>query len=130
MKYDIPNFFVPIEWWWQRRTRGWDDRDLWSLDHTIARFVLPRLIELKKVKPGVPMDFYPEGCTHPTAEEDAEASRKMHEVLDKMIYSMQAILDDKRPGLDSKDPEVWVSAEERIQEGFDLFGKYFQMLWA
>ena len=32
-----------LKYFWQRRTRGWDDSDLYSLDYTIAKFVLPRL---------------------------------------------------------------------------------------
>ena len=32
-----------LRWWWQRRTRGFDDRDLWSLNTTIAEFMAPRL---------------------------------------------------------------------------------------
>lgn len=32
-----------IRFWFQRRTRGWDDSDLWSLDAATARFMLPRL---------------------------------------------------------------------------------------
>ncbi len=43
-----------IKHWWQRRTRGWDDSDLWSLDHTIAKFILPRLIAFRHRPYGYP----------------------------------------------------------------------------
>jgi hypothetical protein len=34
------------QWALQRRTRGFDDRELWSLDITLARWLLPRLTAL------------------------------------------------------------------------------------
>ena len=32
-----------IRWPLQRLTRGFDDRDLWNLDRTIAKLIVPRL---------------------------------------------------------------------------------------
>lgn len=32
-----------ILWAWQREFRGFDDTELWNLDNTITRFILPRL---------------------------------------------------------------------------------------
>ena len=32
------NIWTRIVFWWQRRTRGFDGSDLWSLDHTILKF--------------------------------------------------------------------------------------------
>jgi len=31
-----------IKWIWQRMSRGFSDKDLWSLDYTIGDFILPR----------------------------------------------------------------------------------------
>lgn len=39
--------------WWQRRTRGWDDSDTWNLDSTIAEFVLPRLRRFRELNNGI-----------------------------------------------------------------------------
>lgn len=33
----------PIKWWWQRLTRGYDDREVAALDAEIVAFVHPRL---------------------------------------------------------------------------------------
>ena len=38
-----------LKWFIQRRRRGFDDRELWSLDHTIARYVYPRLKAFNKL---------------------------------------------------------------------------------
>jgi hypothetical protein len=37
------------EWAEQRATRGFDNTELWNLDITIAKFILPRLIAYKEV---------------------------------------------------------------------------------
>lgn len=46
-----------VRWFWQRRTRGFDDRELWSLDCTISRFIAPRLRALAKMSHGHPSDM-------------------------------------------------------------------------
>jgi hypothetical protein len=35
--------WTPIKWWWQRTTRGFDDREIWDLRRSIRDFVAPRL---------------------------------------------------------------------------------------
>lgn len=32
-----------VRFWWQRRIRGWDDSDTWSLDHAFQQWAVPRL---------------------------------------------------------------------------------------
>jgi hypothetical protein len=39
-----------LKFWWQRRTRGFGDDELWNLDSTIARFVLPRFRAFRRDK--------------------------------------------------------------------------------
>ena len=63
-----------IKHFYQRRTRGWDDSDTWSLDHTIAKFVLPRLKLFRKIDFG-----YPAGLT----------SEEWNWILDEMIWAME-----------------------------------------
>lgn len=96
-----------IKYLWQRLTRGWDDSDTWSLDSTIAEFVLPRLIRFKELNNGHPGNL--------TWDE-------WNNILDDMIWSMQAIVDDKQYNYDKE-------TDERIQKGLDLFGEYFLGLW-
>ena len=89
----------------QREERGWDDTELWNLDHTIARFVYPRLKRFIELEPkSYPTDF--------TYEEWIET-------LKKMLYSFECIVNDS------------INREEynKVQEGFELFGKYFQTIW-
>jgi len=102
--YRIKRF---IKYSFQRVFRGWSDRDLWSLDFTIAKFTLPRLKRFKKRMIGIPMDF--------TKEEWGE-------ILDMMIYAMESIAQDCA-GMD--DDIDW----EDVQTGLELFGEYFRELW-
>jgi len=122
---------------WQIVTRPghWSDRDIWSLDDTTARFLLPRLKRLKEVMHGVPVAFFPEGKWEYTEEETAEAERKWNEVLDKIIWSMDYISNDREydyhpdPVDENRDYSRLKEAEAKCQEGLDLMAKYFRNLW-
>jgi len=46
----------------QRRYRGFDDRETWSLDHTTAMILLPRLKAFRKNHYSYPPDLTPEEC--------------------------------------------------------------------
>lgn len=95
----------------QREERGWDDSDTWSLDTTIAKFVLPRLKRFKEVNIGYPSFL-------PSIEE-------WNEILDHMIYAVEVLSNDElKYGCDLKKMD-W----KRVQRGCRLFGKYFQNLW-
>lgn len=99
------------EWSKQRKKLGFDDRELWSLDHTIAKFVLPRLIRFREVECG-----YPGNLTE----------KKWDKILDQMIYSMKAVCDEWKGKISLIDAQV---EEKRINRGLCLFGKYFRGLW-
>jgi len=111
-------------WYRQRKKRGFDDRELWSLDHTIAKFVLPRLLIFKEKKIGYPADL--------TVE-------KWDSILDQIIYSMEAIIDewdgkyDYLPSTKIASPSFAIRTiqiqEKKINQGLNLFAKYFRNLW-
>ena len=102
------NFKRSIKLFWQRLTRGWSDSDLWSLDITIAEFVLPRLKRLKEIQCG-----YPSNLTE----------KKWDTILDHMIYSMESVINQ------FDDFEFNEETEKRIKKGLYYFGKYFRSLW-
>lgn len=154
--------------------------DTYSLDHTLALIILPALIELKNAKQSIPIEFgdvggdhsSPQYCfdfyndTHPEAFE--KGIEHWEEVLDKMIWSFQQIVEDNysnqyhhgelkwdweetdedmfnpitnttekayrmvdlNPGEHWYDSEGHKLHEERIQEGLELFGKYYNSLWS
>ena len=77
---------------WQNIRWGWNESDVWSLDVTIAKFILPRLKYLKKVKQGCPIL---DGYEHEDSEEQFD---KMHKewdcIMDKMIQTFEWIIND------------------------------------
>ena len=96
---------------WQRIRWGFDDSDLWSLDTTIAKFVLPRLKRFRDVSGGYP------GCDGMATEEDWNVA------MDEMIFAMQVVIDDGN--CDLRTHEDWA----RCKRGLKLFGKWFRQLW-
>lgn len=92
----------------QRKEVGFDDTETWSLTDTISGFIIPRLKRFKEVNNGVP---------HGQTEESWDIT------LDKMILSFELTCRDSG----SRD----YTDEERVQlnEGLDLFRKYFFELW-
>jgi hypothetical protein len=75
---------------WQNLTKGWNDSDLWSLDHTVAVYMLPRLKRFKEILHGHP-NFYTDPA-NPTEEENFEdGMKKWKEIIDKMIYAFEGV---------------------------------------
>jgi hypothetical protein len=98
-------------WFVQRRKRGFDDTELWSLDLTIAAFVEPRLrafIDTFQAR-SVPSDM--------ESEDWLEKLEKMHRAFYLIVKE-----DGKMMPPDS--PE-----SKEIEEGLDLFREYFFHLW-
>lgn len=124
---------------YQRCTRGWSDRDLWSLDYVIAKHALPRLIELKKIKHGVPTAMFeklPEGEYEYTNEQYDAAIKKWNDIMDEMIFAMDYIANcrewnyyPKKRSTTKEDYNALHEVEERVQKGLILFGTHFRSLW-
>jgi hypothetical protein len=99
-----------------------DEFDTWSLDHTLALIIHPSLIKFKEdsMNTGHPClkgVINCEGCTCQT---------EWLEMLDKMIWSFGEILNDE---IHAYDLSTYKEYNERVQEGLELFGKYFRSLW-
>jgi len=94
-----------IRFFWQRLTRGWDDSETWSLDVTIAEFILPRLKRYKQLSSEV-------------IETDEEA-------LDKMIRAFELLTTcfdwPYLPG--------HVEKQQEVEDGLTLFAKNYRGLW-
>jgi hypothetical protein len=74
---------------YQRLTRGWDDRELWSLDHTFAEWIVPRLERLKEIKHGVPASCMPALGGY-SDEKYAIAEKIWGEIMNDMIVGFKA----------------------------------------
>ena len=131
-----------------------DKWDTWSMDHTLAYIIVPMLKQLKATKHGAPFvdnEDVPEEWR--MSKEDMDRFNKdgtsddkffgrYDWVLDEMIWAFEQKNTDWEseyyefnPGHKLGDePKRWDSEgmkkhQERISNGFRLFGKYYETLW-
>jgi len=141
-------------WASQRIFRGFSDRQLWSLDYTFAKYILPRLKYFRNncLKHSVPSSL----CADSDGKEiDFDTAKKEWErIIDTMIYSLEHSVDsefdpcfyhDKKHGIRVVeevsggkqietfgihiDENKFKERQLKIQEGLANFGKYFRNLW-
>lgn len=100
-----------MKFWWQRRTRGWDDSETWSLAEPIARFIAPRLRRYREIS-----YVYPYSATLDEWTRD----------LDLMIFAFDTIANDVDGSRDwQDDPAVSL----KVKYGLKLFTKRYLDLW-
>ena len=118
--------------------------DTWSMDHTLAPIILPMLVQLKETKHGAPMvdmkdvpkelratkaqqNKYAEG-----GDVDPKHFERWDWIMDEMIWAFeQKCRDDWMEDYDYNkwDSEGAKAHQERMSNGFRLFGKYYENLW-
>ncbi len=49
MKRTFRLWWRAVRFWWQRRTRGWDDSVTWNLDQQLAAWLAPRLRRFREL---------------------------------------------------------------------------------
>ena len=129
-----------------------DHWDTWSMDQTLAPIILPMLKQLKETKQGGPWVAVEDVPTdlRPTADEvlqykaqgstDDKFFTRWDWVLDEMIHAFeqkcaddwteQFCIDDSSTEWGFRmDSEGIEKEQERISNGFRLFGKYYEGLW-
>jgi len=142
---DVP---FQIKYFIQRGIRGWSNQDAWGAYYHISSVTLGMLKWLKINKHGVPC-----GCIN-DAEPFEVGQKRWDDIMDKMIYSFQCLVDAENgksefwtPHPDApevhlleygdnpwsqKYPEVHLMNKEeddKYNEGMQLFIKYYQSLW-
>ena len=139
-------FFEFINDWQEQRRVSVkiDPWDTWSMDHTLAEIVLPMLVQLKQTKHGAPVvdqEDVPENLRAGKLElelyakngtTDALFFKRWDWVLDEMIYAFHTKVEGDEVYM-RFDPdtqrEEMLAEQERISNGFRLFGKYYEALW-
>lgn len=151
--------YGPINYFLDKRTQKIsvriDNYDTWSMDHTLAHIILPMLKQLKETKHGAPMvddEDVPAELMSKYADEkpkygtDSNWFKRWDWVLDEMIWAFeQKCLDDWTEQYYGEwvedetqmfggyhinvDDEGRRKHQERMSNGFRLFGKYYEGLW-
>jgi hypothetical protein len=134
-----------------------DDHDTWSMDYTLAHIITPMLVQLKATKHGSPMvdmtDVPKElratkkqlTAYSKTGEADDNYFKRWDWILDEMIWAFEQKCrdnwDEDFYEYEDDDTErfgvklVWEDREgqkahqERMSNGFRLFGRYYENLW-
>lgn len=91
----------------QRLERGFDDSETWSLDSTIAKFILPRLMCFREVNMGYPSSI---------------SEQEWNDIIDRMILAFSLLAGDAAFLTGKED-------QKKIDEGLDLFAKWYTSLW-
>ena len=118
-----------------------DPWDTWCMDVTLSRIILPMLKQLKEEKhsaPRVDNGDVPESLWANEAEiamynqdgtTDIHFFARWNWVLDEMIYAFEFKLSDKCVWMLYDDMDEQKAVQDRISNGFRLFGKYYEALW-
>lgn len=135
-----------------------DPWDTWSMDCTLAHIILPMLKQLRDIKHGAafvdyedtPEDLWPNAAEIKAYELDGSTDihfcARWDWILDEMIWAFeQKLCDDWEgeyygPWIKAEEDEFiggfeWVDEEgrkkheDRMKNGFRLFGKYYEALW-
>jgi hypothetical protein len=107
----------------QKEKYGFDERECWNLDITLAAYIYPRLKVFKEMN----------HISRPFSLKDGD---EWEQIIDKMLWSFEQIIqgyakmleithyDDSKK--DSKEIDEYFN---KINDGLFLFAKYFQDLW-
>lgn len=103
----------------QRREKGFDDSETWSLDYQISKFALPRLKRFREITIACP--FNPKTEQYLTKEEWQQILGDI-----ELFLRYYSLVDD--PGKQS-DLRKIPNFEERFLNGKVCWGEYFGALW-
>ena len=121
-----------------------DPWDTWSMDHTLAPIILLMLKQLRENKQGGPYVDYedvPEDLRPNEAEiehyknmgqVDIHFFARWDWVMNEMIYAFDCKANKDDPIMRFEYPEEkdeMNAEQDRISNGFRLFGKYYEALW-
>lgn len=94
----------------QRKKWGFCDADLWNLDYTIAKFILPRLVRYRKMsRMGHPANL---------------SMKQWGNILDKMIAAFKILKKGYKRSKSEYTKEIRI-----VKRGLELFAKWFEYLW-
>lgn len=90
----------------QRKERGFDDTETWSLDYAIAKFAIPRLKRFKELH-----------ICHPPNITMEEWDEKIQDMID----GFEEVVKDGTGGMEVD--------YDKMDKGLDTFREYYRDLW-
>lgn len=114
-----------LRWWWQRRTRGFDERILWNLDTELYRWLAPRLRAFYEYQSspdafaGAPLSYFSDPASNDPEVAEAALDRWLDDLL-TMVRTVEAIASE----------EDWREADQAwIATGKELLWMNIDNLW-
>lgn len=123
IKYKVENIMNSLRWWFQKKRRGYSDLELWNLDDTIAKWIVPRLKAFRDTTQAYPANL--------------ESFEQWQEMLGEMIFGFEFSSDEwyrdnvfqcSKESLEEKMAE-FDSLVQRAENGRVLFAKHFNGIW-
>lgn len=125
--------------WLKKQGSYVNPKETWSLDVTLAKYIIPRLKKFKELENGY------------LGRDEMDTPEKWDEALDKMIQAFEYVIDLDEYWIDDpkydytdimfgKNKEFYEKIKENkitedirrlaaINEGLQLFAKYYMSLW-
>lgn len=134
---DIPK---EIEWFFQRGTRGYSDRDVWDVSNWFENTAIPMLEQLQKTKHGYPMNMTEQqwnitlnNMIDYFKESTEKYCSEKNEYTEDYLASLYENNQKKCDGIEKE----WIRRENEItkykiemkNKAFKLFSKHFYDLW-
>ena len=113
-----------------------DRDDTWSMDETLAHIILPMLYQLAKTKMGSPMTDLEDVPFELQGDHEDAIHERWDWIMAEMIYAFEEKTNDWEERFFCSEREYDSYKAEmdqirgRISNGFRLFGKYYEALWA
>lgn len=140
-----------VAFFFQRRNRGFDETELWCLDWTILKFILPRLKAFRETQQGswpgpeAIFDIDYQEYEELNGDEKVDLRERSLEEWDRMIDKMiraielqlryEGVFVTRNPEWEKGDP--WCNKfrhspelEAEYDEGWNLFFRWFHHLWS
>ena len=116
-----------IRFWWQRRTRGWDNSETWAIDYSFYKWITPRLKEFRNFYSYPPLEAfvpYTNKQVYSRFNEKQQGELAIEiwgKIIDKMIEGFELGIED----CSTFDREK----RRKIDKATFLFAKYLNTMW-
>lgn len=121
--YKIQDWLRSLKWWLQKKKRGWSDLELWNLDDTVSKWIVPRLKAFRAETIGCPPDMEFIDWQLEISEMIFGFEFDGPEWYEKNVFPIK--------DQDAKNAKIkeYIDLCKRAEDGRILFAKRFDHLW-
>ena len=123
MKIRIEDALFNLKMWWQRKTRGWSDVEVWNLDDTVSKWIVPRLKAFRAGTIGYPPEMQFSDWQIEIGEMIFGFEFDGPEWYKKNVFPI------KDPDAKNAKIKEYIDLCKRAEDGRILFAKRFNHLW-